>query len=227
VIAAVATVMNEADIIEASVTHLLEQGVELVLIADASTDGTKDILAGLPVTVIDDTESFHRQPWWIDRLACQAQAAGADWVIPFDADEFWIATDRRTLAEVFAEQPAEVGVLQATMWQHHDFVRRELNPKPLPKVAYRPGGVAVTEGNHAVRGAAGSTVAGLLEVRELQYRSFEHFCRKITERNATIDPALSASHGWHHKRLAGHSVDELREVWDGMMSVPTISDPIW
>jgi glycosyltransferase involved in cell wall biosynthesis len=61
VIAAVATSMNEADIIGDTVTHLLDQGVELVLIADASTDDTREILAALPVTVYDDTEPCHRQ----------------------------------------------------------------------------------------------------------------------------------------------------------------------
>lgn len=59
-------VKNEADIIEQTIRHLLNQGVEHILVADnGSTDGTYELLQelskSLPVHVIQDREVAYYQ----------------------------------------------------------------------------------------------------------------------------------------------------------------------
>jgi hypothetical protein len=97
------------------------------------------------------------------------------------------------------------------MYQHLDYEYREPDLKPLWKVAFRAcANPQVANGNHAVSGIPGATSTGELAIREIQYRGFEHFCRKIQERNATIDPALGAGEGFHHKQYAGWTKEQLQ-----------------
>lgn len=213
-IAAVCTTLNEADIIGATLAHLYAEGVGNVYIADKSTDGTRDVLAQFPCRVYDDNEPCHRQPYWTAKLAQQAFEDGADWVIPFDADEFWIAPGS-TLADVFSLVPANVGKLYAQMFHHYDWEWKEAKPKPFPKVAFRAAaGVQVNNGNHEAT-VAGEAVHGLLEIRELQYRSEDHFVRKVRERCATLDPSLPDTEGQHHTRFRHSTDEEIREWWRG------------
>lgn len=206
--------MNEADIIAATLSHLYAEGVANIYIADASTDGTRDALSEFPCRVFDDTEPFHRQPYWIGRLAQMAFEDGADWVIPFDADEFWLPTSRDvTLAECFSHVDSGVGKLYAQMFHHYTWDLRERNPKPFPKVAFRPGpNVTVKNGNHEAD-VPGNSVHGLIEIRELQYRGEDHFVRKIRERCATLDPSLPSTEGEHHTKWRNSTDDDIRVWW--------------
>lgn len=224
---AVMTVKNDADIIDACLTHLRRQGIDRVLVYDRmSTDGTRDIYPNHDfVKVYDDTVHHHRQPALTSELAQIAHSEGAAWVLPVDADEFWRPCGHGTLADVLNEQPATARKLYARMYQHHDFEHKEPHPKPLPKVAFRPHeNVTVTNGNHDVNVDGG--VWGLIEVREIQYRSFEHFVRKIKERSATMDPSLPPGDGWHHRRYDGWTPEQLAPVWAAMEAVETVFDPI-
>src|SRR5690348_11150571 len=107
-------VRDEEDVIEGVVRHLLAEGVDHVLVADnLSSDGTRAILDGLaaghPVTVVDDPDPAYRQAEKMTALARRAGAAGADWVIPFDADELWVASGT-TLRAYFDSLDADVAV---------------------------------------------------------------------------------------------------------------------
>jgi hypothetical protein len=228
VIAGIATCRNEADIIEASVLHLLDQGIDEVWLYDGmSTDGTRDILATLPVHVLDDTGLFHRQPLLTTELAHLAGAAGATWIVPWDIDEFWVATNGGTVKDTLLSLPADVGRVAADMYQHLNWEWREPAAKPLPKMAFRYNPAAsVHNGNHDVDGIPGYRANGHLQIRELQYRGFEHFCRKIEERCQTLDPALGAGEGGHHTQYRGWTVEQLRPAWDEVVARATVHDPV-
>ena len=222
------TVRNEADIVGATLAHLYAEGVTDIYIADGmSTDGTRDVLAGFPCKVYDDTEKYHRQPYWSTRLAQEAFEAGADWVLCVDADEFWYAPNGATIAETL-ELYGVVDLLHAPMFQHLNYDMREPNPKPLPKVAFRArDGVQVANGNHAAqhphfRGAE----LGLLAIREIQFRGFEHFVRKIGERCATLDPSLPAYEGTHMTQYRGWSKEQLEPEWEALVAKATVYAPI-
>jgi glycosyltransferase involved in cell wall biosynthesis len=226
-LAAVMTVLNEADIIGATLTHLYTEGVANVYIYDGmSTDGTRDVLAGFPCKVFDDEAPIHRQPFLTTQLAQMAYEDGADWVLPVDADEFWVAPSGRTIAEELATVPDHVVKVYVPMYQHLDYDYREPNPKPLPKVAFRAAdGIWVANGNHEAA-TTGATTFGLLALREIQYRGFEHFVRKIEERCATLDPSLPAGEGTHHTQYRGWTKEQLEPVWETLVGRATVLDPI-
>jgi glycosyltransferase involved in cell wall biosynthesis len=105
----ISMVRNEADIVRTNILHHLSLGLDRVLIIDnGSSDGTDTVLEELskdPRVRWTRDDSPYRQSQMLTRLARQASAEGADWVLPFDADEFWYAP-RRTIKQVLAQSEA-------------------------------------------------------------------------------------------------------------------------
>ncbi len=103
-------VRNEADILEVNVLHHLALGLDRILIVDnGSSDETPRILrrvaADRRIRFRRD-EGSYRQSEIITELAHEAYLDGADWVLPIDADEFWITADGSPLDEVLAATEA-------------------------------------------------------------------------------------------------------------------------
>jgi glycosyltransferase involved in cell wall biosynthesis len=125
----VGVVRNEVDIIALSVRVLLEQGIDRILILDnGSTDGTVDLLADLaracPLDWSASTNAF-RQDQLLTRLAQRAYLRGADWVLPFDADEFWLAPGSTIRAVLGTSSAGALSVQPITFVQRreqHDLV---------------------------------------------------------------------------------------------------------
>lgn len=90
-------VRDAADLIRANVRHHLGLGLERLLVLDnGSGDGTQDRLRRLartlPIDVeIDDGPFEHGA--FVNRLADRARAGGADWLLPIDADEFFVPAE--------------------------------------------------------------------------------------------------------------------------------------
>jgi hypothetical protein len=229
----VACVKNDADVIGLSLSHLFAEGVNHVLIAfGPSTDRTFDMLENFPpatLTLTPQAEGIWYQGAETTALARRAWALGADWVIPFDADELWYAPDGRRLVDVLATVPPDIAVATAPMFRQFGGWK-EPNPKPLPKVAFRPNPlVVVAEGNHDVSGIAKDRVwFNALEIRELQYRSLEHLRRK------TRDGALMAAartdlpdYGTHNDRYVSMTDAQLEAEWLAMSDRSRlVCDPI-
>jgi hypothetical protein len=112
-ITAITMARNEADVIEAFVRHHAEIVDELVVADHRSVDGTSELLTalaaeGLPLTVRFEDSPMHRQNAVLTGLMREAAAAGADWVVPLDSDEFLVApngTVRAALAGLTSERP--------------------------------------------------------------------------------------------------------------------------
>lgn len=229
-IAAISCVRNEEDIIETNVRHLLAEGVDLMLVLDHSEDRTSAILhqiekeTGKVEVLIDhNDEAEYRQDVWMNELAAIAHDKGADWILPFDADEFWFAPGH-TLKYTLENAPAPK--LYATLWHHIDWDHKVVPAERLPKVAYRYSPDAVlTLGAHDVSIAASES--GLLEVRHLQYRSFEHFCAKVADVAPRV-PVYARERGdsTHLTRLQGFCQNEMRREWDVLCGRETVHDPI-
>jgi Methyltransferase domain/Glycosyl transferase family 2 len=97
-------VRNEADILALNVLHHLSAGVDRFLIVDnGSTDGTTLVLERLarerPVRWTMERGPA-RQSEILTALAREAYLAGADWVLPIDADEFWWSEARTLRTEL-------------------------------------------------------------------------------------------------------------------------------
>ena len=100
---AISMIKNEADIIEASIRHNLAYVDLMVVIDNASTDGTREILEamrqeGLPLLIMDDPVFGHFQSEKVTQAyRMVAPVFNPDLVYLLDADEFLRAPSRAAL----------------------------------------------------------------------------------------------------------------------------------
>jgi len=105
---ALARVKNECDVIEAFVRHHAALLDGLVVVDNASGDGTREILdllvcEGLPLVVVDDATLEFRQAEIMSYLARATFATfGFDRLFLLDADEFVFAADRAEIDRALA-----------------------------------------------------------------------------------------------------------------------------
>lgn len=220
----VSMVRDEMDLLPLVIAHLEQQGVTGLVVADnGSTDGTRQFLevyeGPLGLIVVDDSEPRFLQEHKMDLLAQAAVARGAQWIVPFDADEFWYGLGG-TLAEVLQRSAPDRPVQSAHV---HNAVRTPegflvgTGPDPLPKVAFRPHRWAhLAHGNHSVHrpGLIGQD----LRVLHFPYRSQEHFLAKIRHGSRALGQNLQRApvgHSWSDLDLL--SDEELRAVYADML----------
>ena len=228
-IVGICSVRNEVGIVGSSLRHLLEQGIDHVIVSDAnSTDGTRDLLwsFGDAVTVYTDDSFPFIQEAEMTFLASKAGEMGTEWVVPFDADEFPYAVDGGTVAEALRSVPAGVAKLFMRVYRHHDWDRREVEFETPRKVVFRwTEGATLTPGQHDVSVYPEGS-PDLLAVRELKYRDFDHFRAKIAAHLETMRPEWGPGYAAHVQQFRGVDDDAMRRAWATMMAVPTTHDPI-
>lgn len=241
---AVAVVRDEADIVEAVIDHLLDQGVDHVLIADhSSADGTREAIrrratADPRVHVALDSMVGHFQMEKMSWLAQRAWWAGARWVIPFDADEFWFAAGRPIAAELRDRTEA---VLVARV---HNMVAvgRGLGPdsfrsqvfsvdvgSPVPsKVAFRAHPLALlAPGNHGVDRHGAVSARGLV-IAHVPYRGLDQVRRKLRAGAAAVDVTGAGSDiAWHWRAGAAMSEQELAAAWARVQRLEPVPELGW
>lgn len=227
-VVAVTMVKNEADIIADSITHMASQVDQVVVADNQSTDGTREMLETLPCEVLDDPDPAYHQSRKMTALAhYAAEHHGADWIIPFDADELWIGFDA-TIAVTLAGITERV----APAWVY-DHVRTDADqPGPpmramqrrrrertqLHKVACRfTPGMVIEMGNHQVvyPGVGAPPVAwNLLEVRHFPIRSVGQYIRKARQGAAALALAgMDYSTGQHWRDWDRLSDDQLADAF--------------
>lgn len=220
-VAGIARVKDELDIIEPVVRHMAAQ-VDVLLVADNdSTDGTREVLQALarelPLVVYLDDEVAYLQAEKMTTLAqCAAHEFGPlGWVVPFDADEIWYS-GFGTVAEVLRGiEPATMLALAevydhvATGLDHADIMdptarigwRRNV-PLPLHKAAarWRPE-LRIHQGNHGADYDGIAPAASVrLVVRHFPYRTPQQLVRKVRNGAAAYRAAgdrLPADMGKH------------------------------
>lgn len=225
-VVAVTMVKNEADVIETTIRHMSAQVDHVVVADNGSIDGTRELLAHLPCEVLDDPDPAYWQSKKMTALAHYAgDVHGAQWIVPFDADELWLArqgTVRDTLAVTTSRVvPAWVFDHVATDADDPSLppmraMRHRMRERtPLHKVAarYRPD-MVVEMGNHQVTypGIDAPSVAwDLLEVRHFPIRSPQQYLRKARQGAAALDLTdLDYTTGQHWRDWA-RLVDERGE----------------
>jgi hypothetical protein len=225
-------VRDEVDIIDATLDHLLTQDIDHLLVSDnGSVDGTLEMLQERSrrdhrVHLALDREPAYFQSEKMSLLIRAASRAGADWVVPFDADEFWFARDRSvgdTLRRLAHEDP-EVGIVSAAF--HHmvpaadvakigpatDFVL-DATPSLPGKVAVRAHWLAgVSMGNHfGIR--VGSRFPGLF-IAHAVFRSHAQVARKLRQGAAAVNLAGGQQNVGAHWRYGGILDDAaIADVW--------------
>lgn len=227
---AVSLVRNEADVIGLTVRNLLAQGVDGVIVLDhLSTDSTREVLAGIAaedprVHLGTYQDPAHRQARVMSYLADRARRAGADWVVLFDADEFWCAQGG-TVAEVLGGIEGARVAAAALHDAHPDgpegvdltaagsrlLVETEPNTE---KVAIRPEGWAwVDMGNHSALDLARSAPSEL-RILHIPYRSLGQMRAKAVNGAAAVraDTEFGPRVADHWKRLADYD-GEIEREW--------------
>lgn len=230
-ICGVAVSLNEADICGISLRHAFAHGIQRIYIRDAhSTDGTRDIFAeiireGHDLVVQDDDNDYWYQEQVTTELIAQAGDEGAEWIVPLDMDEFpYPADGHETLAETLRDCPHDK--LYMSRWLHKNWDYRHVDMERMPKVVFRyQPGVTVDPGNHQC--SIGGGERDFIHLRELSFRSYEHFLTKNRSRCRTLNPvAKQRGDGWHQIRLEGFSEEQMQAEWAAMQQIPSVLDPI-
>jgi hypothetical protein len=228
---AVGLVRDEEDIIRGVIQHLLNQDVAGIIVVDnMSSDGTAAILEQLRSETSrllvgrDLLHEFH-QGKKVSYLAHLAWKCGADWIIPFDADEQWFAPSG-TLGGFLRRVPRERDVVWADYravwppangafaWRGGGTWAVDAHIDPRRKVAFRSRRwVYVGEGNHAVRYGFGEAQT---ELHMLHYsaRSLAQLSKKAKAGVAGLDAAgMDANIGTHWRSWAAANPSEQAELW--------------
>lgn len=223
---AVTMVKNELDVLPQVLDHLEAQGVARILVADnGSSDGTAEMLVERSrhgrVMVATDREPAYYQAVKMSLLARAAWRGGADWVVPFDADEFWFG---RGVPLVEALRGTEGEIVTASIY--NIFPRADgtvaLDPVParLTKVAFRSHPFTqVSQGNHTVLRPtlAPPVLPPPLRIAHYPWRSLGQLRRKVTGgTKAYAATDMGDTMGGHWRRADALDDDGLRHLWEAI-----------
>lgn len=214
---AVTMARNEADIIGRTVAHLYSQGVDKVIVADnLSTDLTAQIAKDAGAWVTPDPDRAYYQGAKMTALAARF-AKCDEWVVPFDADEFWWGVDKLN-----DDTPYDIVTAQPHV--HVRDERRMFTTEPQPKVAFRwRKGAQIQMGNHWVDCVGERIGFGVLEVCHHQYRSLEQVAHKVRQGVAAYDLTMFGEvHGSHWRELAALDDEVLAEWWATYINQATV-----
>ena len=241
---AVTMVRDEVDILPHTIAYLVAGQVNGLIIADnRSDDGTRMMLEmqgrnyqkrGVAFIVLDDPEIGYHQSRKMTALVHRAFDEGADWVIPFDADEIWYTTrPSGTLAhEIERQHPLDVLTVprhnyfptnrdpQSALSPIERITYRDPKPVPLPKViVHKDPGLVIAQGNHdAVSSRPLRRGGAAIEVAHYPWRRYGQFERKVRNRceayQATDLPPEVGSH-WrgYGEILETHGQTALRDIY--------------
>jgi len=243
-IIAISMVKNEADIITYTMSHLFANGIDEIIIADNnSTDGTGDLIRGmanqlnLNVTVIPEPMTAYYQSKVMTNLYRMAIDRGADWVIPFDADELVVARfstisdalrsfDKTSAIEVklYDHRPTSADTSN-DLADKNPFRRwkfRDRNPQRLGKVIIPNLGpsVVIWQGNHGISvedRVQQAIKTDLIEIRHFKFysgfrRGAESAIGRLRGYEETDFPEYIGAHWRTYGRIAReHGVEVLEK----------------
>ncbi|MDN3921774.1 glycosyltransferase family 2 protein [Roseateles violae] len=239
---AIMAVYNEADVVREAVTKLIEQGVDVYLIDNASTDGTADVVSDLVGRGVVDIETarFHengREVYdWTALLRMKEQLSrrlGHDWYLHVDADEIRYApwpelSLREGLDRVdgagynlvnfklfnfrLTADTRVCGDFESSMTLYSSIER--FNQRQVKAWKAHPDVDIASLGGHHIRVPGGRVFPTRFIHKHYPVRSLEHGRRKIlAERKARFSDAERAR-GWHVQYDHLADVDSKDVFWD-------------
>lgn len=239
----VAMMRNEVDTARQVVEHMFAQGVDAVLVADNnSDDGTADVLEELAlvqsVHVARDRLLAYTQATKMTILASLARRSGADWIVPFDADELWFTTDG-TVSEFLRSSDATVARAELhnvfpapddDRQQIDPFLRlRRLDESPAQfgKVAFRSHPLARIEMGNLDVDRRGRRIDGLF-IAHFPWRSLEQMTAKLRNGRIALEATdLPVQLGDHWRAGGTWSDEQLAETWGQLVQGRHVEQLTW
>lgn len=236
---AIALVKNEVDIMESSVRHCFEQGIDAMLVADnGSTDGTYELLIQLaqtlPMVVVQDPIVAYEQDAKMTILANGARKLGAKWIVPFDADEFWFAKNA-SLGDFLRKEKNSV-VVYGDLYNAFPTSSEELKPHSslamsdsvaVKKVAFKAHRFAsLCMGcNEVYRGVPRTD--GIV-VLHLPWRSKEQLLQKVRQGKAAVLQSSKANWaGGHWVKHGDATSDDAEKIWSNLVNWEPVNGLAW
>ena len=229
-IISITCVKNECDIIEAFVRHTSKVIDCLIIMDNGSSDETTDILnslkkEGLPVEIISEPTLGNFQWQRMTRLMHESldKKKHADWIIPLDADEFLITSNKDHLNEFLSTKNGLLKIKWKTYVPTKDDNLEQINPvlrirnrlimeyKEWTKVII-PNNLAqiknaqIDQGNHNLlidNKVINSTEIGdSVFIAHFPVRSLSQYASKVSigVLQKMIMPEKKENWGWHHKK---------------------------
>lgn len=239
---AIAMMHNESDTVRHVVEHMFRQGVDAAIVADnESTDDTADVLAELsrrlPLHVARDRLIAYNQGSKMTELAAIARRSGADWIVPFDADELWFAHDTTVADHLRAAEATVVYAALHNVFPAHDdtddddpFLRLrhiDRNPAPFRKVAFRTHALARMEMGNLDVARRGRRVDGLY-IAHFPWRSFDQMTDKLRHGRRAMEETTLPAQLCEHWRIGGAWPDDrLAAAWSDLLHGRRVDDLAW
>ena len=240
---AVAMMRNEADTARHAIEHMLAQDVDAVVVADnGSTDETGQILESLsathPVHLVRDDLMAYEQSAKMTALSMLARRAGADWIVPFDADELWFAVGRSVAEELRSSNATVVRAAMHNVFPGADddadeqdpFLRLgriDSEPAAYHKVAFRSYPFMELEmgNNEVIR--RGRRSDGLF-IAHFPWRSVAQMAGKLRHGRVAMEATELHDLMGAHWRLGGTwNDDHITAVWDDLRAGRHVDDLGW
>ena len=223
----VAMLKDEIDIVDPVLWHLVTQGVDRILWPTTARQTA-------PSSGCTSWPASSR--WWSCRtptrrtssrqdepLSRIAGRAGADWVVPFDADEFWFAPGAR-LADWLRSSGLDVvdaridNAFPLPGTDHEPLAEREhrfdLTPHHLPNVAFRRTCWSLEMGNHFIsRPGRRAAVRSSCTCRGARWNSRRAGARR--QRGARRGSGPGPRHRLSHARRLDDA--ELAGIWERLL----------
>jgi hypothetical protein len=240
---------NAADIVEAVVLHSLWHADAMIVADHHSDDGSREIVASLPVKLLDIPEPGFDGPKIKTWLAAQAFADGHEWAFIVDNDEVWCISGNPKLriADFLASAPVKTMAFSAFAYDHIPTASDEqtvVNPaeriqwrqldQSARKVAFRVRDNFRSDEHNAWYGDQRVSAPNALMIHHFTIRSADQLVEKIHTGLATFGVEAGMppgfDHGWNQWK--GMSDDEIRSsfyrrFWsdDPVSDETLVSDP--
>ena len=227
-VTAISMAKDEADIIGFTVENMLTQVDEVIVANNLSKDNTAEIARDAGAIVVEDNDPAYYQSKKMTALAGVAAERGAEWIVPFDADEVWISLIGGTISDALNSQPQDVNGCNA---KYFDFKSSYLDDiheiNPLKRINYRERiptyekvacrwkkDLIIAQGNHFAHygNEQVPTVDSILEIRHYQYRSVEQYLKKVINGNSAYLAAPDLPYGFGtHWRVLGDQAEKNKQ----------------
>lgn len=247
-IAGVISVRNEIDVIDFVIKHHFSQGLDAIFVCDnGSSDGTFEHLTLMSekdsrLFLTSDSGDFH-QSQITTKLSMMAKDRGAEWIVPFDADEIWFSKNK--ISEDLKNIKDDAVKIRINNYVQNYFYDPSNHPYESIKymipekfseatesqvmkqkrsviefpwdykhIIKTSGLKNVGPGSHVYENNSKNVYEGkIFHIAQVFLRSKNDIYKKIDHGIRLKNAGYPVEHGWECQRLIGMNDDQIEEEW--------------